>query len=145
MKRSSLPALALAAPLALAWAIPCAAADATPPARSASASDSAASAVKHKRAKRKKAAVHKASAASDALPVVKLRPAPRPVVQTRAAPVVNIPVSTPPAAAGPSVIGPSTAASAGGPGFAVIANPVGAAASSPPRPDAGATTDPRMR
>ena len=144
MKRMSL--LAIAVPLALAWAIPCAAADATPPARSASASDGAASAAKHKRPKRKKVVVHKARAASDALPVVKLRPAPHPIVQTRAVPVVNIPApSPPPPAAGPSVIGPSAAASAGGPGFAVIPNPVGAAASSPPRPDAGATTDPRMR
>lgn len=146
MKRSSLHALTLAAPLALAWAVPGEAAGAAPAAPSASAVGAAASAVKHPRAQRKKAVVRKTHAAGrGALPVVKLTPAPGPAAPTRSAPLTSLPVPPPTPGVAPSVIGPSTAASAGGPGFAVIANPVGAAASAAPRTDAGAPTDPRMR
>jgi hypothetical protein len=63
-------------------------------------------------------------------------------VQAQAAPVG---VGQGPSVMGPSVMGPSAAASAAGPGFAVIANPVGAAASAAQPTDAGAPTDPRMR
>jgi len=83
MNRPRLQALAVSVSLALSWATPAEAADATPPARSASASDGAASAVKHKRAKRKKAVVRKAHVARATLPVVKLSPAPRPAVRRR--------------------------------------------------------------
>jgi hypothetical protein len=96
-----------------------------------------------------------AASSASGLPVVKLKPKPKPVVrQVRGEPRIdpreterNLDIVAPKTAgSAPSVMGPSAAASAGGPGFAVIANPVGAAASAaPPRPDAGAPTDPKMR
>jgi len=157
MNRTVLALWAIAAPLAVSWVAPAAAADPAPAPRGVVASDSAASAVKRKPVKRKKVAVvRKTPADVPPLPTVKVKPAvraapaARPTPAAGAAPAVAATpaVTAAPAPAsgvGPSIIGPSAAASAGGPGFAVIANPAGAAASSPPRPDAGAPTAPNMK
>jgi hypothetical protein len=140
MNRSSLRALSLSAAMAVAWTASIAAGTA-PPARAAAASD-AASAVRHKPAKRKKVVVvRRTRPAVAAAPAIRVTPAALPAPT----PTIGPPSYTAPVPSGPSIIGPSAAASAGGPGFAVIPNPVGAASSSPPRPDAGAPTDPRMR
>ena len=154
MNRSLLALWAIAAPLAMSWTPRGVAADPAPAPRTLAASDDPASAVKRKPAKRKKVAVvRKTQADVPPLPTVKVKPAVRAAPAARARPaattapaVAAVPAA--PAASvgvGPSIIGPSAAASAGGPGFAVIANPAGAAASTPPRPDAGAPTAPNMK
>ena len=85
-----------------------------------------------------------ATAASSAAPAkakakVRVRP-----LQVEAAPVTQGTTSSRAASViGPSVMGPSTAASAAGPGYGIIAAPYGAAASSPPPRDAGAPPDPK--
>ena len=84
-----------------------------------------------------------ATAASSVVPAkakakVRVRP-----VQVEAAPPVTRSSTGTASVIGPSVMGPSTAASAPGSGFGIIAAPYGAAASSPPPRDAGAPPDPK--
>jgi hypothetical protein len=84
-----------------------------------------------------------ATAASSALPAKAKAPMRVRAVQVEAAPAAPSAAGSAQRVIGPSVAGPSTAGSAPGPGFGIIAAPYGAAASSPPPLDAGAPPDPK--